>query len=1125
MGPPTPLLSAANPSTKVVLTSQSLWQHLHRFIQDEDPHADAPSAQTGSDHAAASGPAEESVQLIKEVLTTALVQYYPLRDPHTRAIKRFLDEVMAMLEGDTHRASPIHLRTTTPPPQSWPHLDDTSGRSPGRVKAYETSLTAEETNTAEWNELCKTVHEVIKIRSEMLKNEESKDEGKHLMLRNRIGEFLYYLGKSRSKFQSIYTHLHTASLEFKDCQASITDTVDRLIQSDVPATEGEAVSYIIYRLPVANSRHDRSEHNPELEDHYASQLRRIYHGDAPLRFLRFVLKVNEHFTNRDPLVSFDAYLKGTSIVQSSGTGKTRMVLELGGLAPLLYVCVRRKKLSESTSIANGYPLAEENLYEFFDNSTKNSEASYDLQVAVFLGAWFAELTSRLEKCITAEDKYTSLSQLNDFGGPGHRQRHPFFREVIAGARSKLDDALLRAENQPLGSQNVFAEHLDQAAHDLSRQLEPIQQHLYQRHSAFYKTHNITKMPVFVAFDECVELIVERTGSSDGEVSKDNQLNSLRRAWHHLLQLERETDHVSFWLVLLSTNTGAARLIEQKKGQASLRAREKDPLPVFVGLGFDVLRSEKRMLASPKEVCKAHQVCSYGRPLWDSLPRKVWWDIAVLKLLGAKKFDASDAVLCYNVLASRLALQLIPTHSGELYGQRKAMETASVDRHMRILREVVQHRDLKIDSPSEPALAVAAAIVMSATPEDQQKVPPTTRYAQLIDTFTKHCLPSLDTQCLKGSQGEFIARFVLMAAWDAAKLPALSVKGDKRYPAEVFSTPVDLQAYLKKLATLDEPDEVLLDHKLKEACNTVRDRLDAHRTAGISHDDPVKAWVNFTHFDALPEGISAISPDYLWYCWKRGVALQMAHGQAGVDGIIPVFVGGLSQRFRTSTSPEQAGADRTGMQSEADQIDGIDEGEAARQMTYIAWEAKFRDKSLGRKEASKAGLAGPPLLGAACDAAAQTPTKALTSCGLLTILADLGCERKFKESNSMRPFLEEISPVQDKSKFLRLWIRGLKEESTYPCLDDLRIRDKISALFQEVAHSAEYEEDNRMLLPLWNAGVHPEEQERVNEGQPAVVDWPSPYGPATEYDAVQPMELDPVQPITRASVEGRDHGFD
>ncbi|CCF49703.1 hypothetical protein NDA11_006935 [Ustilago hordei] len=127
MGPPTPLMSAANPSTEVVLTSEFLWKHLQRLIQEEDPHANAPSAQAGSDYAAARGPAEKVVQLIKEVLTMALVQYYLLRDLHMHAIKWFLDEVMAMLERDTHRASRKHLRTTMPLPQSSPHLDDTSG--------------------------------------------------------------------------------------------------------------------------------------------------------------------------------------------------------------------------------------------------------------------------------------------------------------------------------------------------------------------------------------------------------------------------------------------------------------------------------------------------------------------------------------------------------------------------------------------------------------------------------------------------------------------------------------------------------------------------------------------------------------------------------------------------------------------------------------------------------------------------------------------------------------------------------------------------------------------------------------------------------------------------------------
>lgn len=67
------------------------------------------------------------------------------------------------------------------------------------------------------------------------------------------------------------------------------------------------------------------------------------------------------------------------------------------------------------------------------------------------------------------------------------------------------------------------------------------------------------------------------------------------------------------------------------------------------------------------------------------------------------------------------------------------------------------------------------------------------------------------------------------------------------------------------------------------------------------------------------------------------------------------------------------------------------------------------------------------------------------------------------------------------------------------------------------------------LASLDAGVHPEAQERVNEGQPAIADWPSPYGPAIEYNAVQHMELDSVQSVTRASggtlVEGRDLGFD
>lgn len=44
-----------------------------------------------------------------------------------------------------------------------------------------------------------------------------------------------------------------------------------------------------------------------------------------------------------------------------------------------------------------------------------------------------------------------------------------------------------------------------------------------------------------------------------------------------------------------------------------------------------------------------------------------------------------------------------------------------------------------------------------------------------------------------------------------------------------------------------------------------------------------------HFDVLKDKIKGVSAEYLYYCWRQGVAAQMVHPQHGIDGIIPVFV--------------------------------------------------------------------------------------------------------------------------------------------------------------------------------------------------------------------------------------------
>ncbi|SPO31506.1 uncharacterized protein UTRI_06636 [Ustilago trichophora] len=863
----------------------------------------------------------------------------------------------------------------------------------------------------------------------------------------------------------LFPNLSTASFTPQDSSHAVVDALAHLEASNDAYGQDEALAYVLLCLPASNSSPDQSDDNPELERHFAQQLQRTYRGDAPARFLRFVDNVHRHFNKSvkgGPV--FDLYLKGTSIVQSSGTGKTRLVLELARRAPLLYLCVRRKARHQRSSVKNGFPLAEQNLYKFFCNATSTSTASCDLQVAAFIGAWFETLSSKLNAYTTAQDKYLFLVQLNDFGGPGYSQRQPFFSEVLVAARLKL--VRNTTTSSSTGQKCVFSACLDSAVSDLGHQLGPVRDWLWDQHKDEYQSLGIKRPPVFVAFDECVELIVPKSGRS----ADDHQLNSLRRAWHHILQLEHKQDTVTFWLLLLSTNTGAAKLIEPQDLQGSARARDKQPLPVFVGLGFDVL---------------------YGRPLWGSLPLETFWEVAEFKLLGAKEFDANNAVLCYNLVASRLALRLVPIHHGDsaLFGEQKTLITQSIDRHMRILHQVIQHTSLAIVTPSEPVLAVAAAHIMLSAPSKDGKSYPMPAYAKIIDTFTMKCLPMLGTDFLRGTHGKFMARFALMAAWDAVKLPLL--QSEQSDPASIVARPVLLQSFLQQLATLDQQGTSVINNAIHAVCQQVRNQLSCSSPSGSStkthdtsnDDEDVAAWLNFTHFDTLPHGISCISPNYLWYCWKRGVAIQMAHGQPGVDGIIPVFVGRLSQKFRV---PDQC-------HLQADEVDAMDEGQVARQMTYIAWEAKYRDQAMSSREASDPARSGPNLLLAACDAdlhaqmdAAdiRTPLRQpLTRASLVTVYADLGTEQAFSAGRNHQPQVDLVTQPDGSHAFLRLWIRGINDSQVYPCFDVLGIRAKLTALFKTVTHTPSYKEDNQIPSIMWNSGAHPESQSRVSDGPP------------------------------------------
>ncbi|KAJ1039510.1 hypothetical protein NDA10_001982 [Ustilago hordei] len=95
-------------------------------------------------------------------------------------------------------------------------------------------------------------------------------------------------------------------------------------------------AFAVVLVQIAQTNLKRMEPPEEFGSsrHLAHAFHRPYRGDAPNRFLTFVSRVKE-----DTSGGFGPkpWYYGTSIVQSSGAGKTRMVYECQKLTPLLYV--------------------------------------------------------------------------------------------------------------------------------------------------------------------------------------------------------------------------------------------------------------------------------------------------------------------------------------------------------------------------------------------------------------------------------------------------------------------------------------------------------------------------------------------------------------------------------------------------------------------------------------------------------------------------------------------------------------------------------------------------------------------------------------------------------------------
>lgn len=139
----------------------------------------------------------------------------------------------------------------------------------------------------------------------------------------------------------------------QECHDAVDACLARFAMDPTGFSPDEQLSYLLTALPVLEwPSFGRDPHEKPLRRCLGKSIQHRYRGDAADRLLSFVIKVN-HTLFRNKTEGKRPSFRGTAIVQSSGTGKTRMVHELGQKAPLLYVCIRRSDTARS-----GFPLAD-----------------------------------------------------------------------------------------------------------------------------------------------------------------------------------------------------------------------------------------------------------------------------------------------------------------------------------------------------------------------------------------------------------------------------------------------------------------------------------------------------------------------------------------------------------------------------------------------------------------------------------------------------------------------------------------------------------------------------------------------------------------------------------------------
>ncbi|ETW75888.1 hypothetical protein HETIRDRAFT_390312 [Heterobasidion irregulare TC 32-1] len=577
----------------------------------------------------------------------------------------------------------------------------------------------------------------------------------------------------------------------------------------------------------------------------------------------FVTALDHYESNYDPETH---YGKTVAIVQSSGTGKSRLIEEISKRIPSISICLRQDERPTT-----GWPPTDTPAVHFFTRSRavlKNPHMAEEL-AAAFLGALIELLLNgiREKPSMSTPKDFLSDWDITDPGSSEQSRRHQLFTQVEDMAEAKLHnhrEELRKLRSRPMDDPELSDHRTNALVWHKSLLRVLVRPHM---EALSELVHSRGHRRFIIAFDECTTLNSRIGISTDPKLIPPRNEMSLIA----LQRIVKAADHlilpVKFWFLLLDTNSSLYDLVPPGQIAPSFRLRDKfSMLHPWMYLGFNQHLSNDR-LSTPQQALLLRHLKMYGRPYWWALSTgSSLLRAARLKLFGASGFNPGNRNHVFAAFSHRVLLEI-----GEGEGSSR-LAVAAVRNHMRVLMGVADNL-VVTEAPSEPILSVAA---VTALLEGDN-------YKRAFDTL-------LDELILKGLvidrglRGELCCQLLMILSRDtgtfkeAGEFVTMTKPPDN--PNEEHAiVPLRLSTFLK---TLLGPQ---LGLPLKK--NKTRDRL-LYNTANV--------WINFTHIVQVDEIITELTHEFLHKCWSSHAAIQCSFGQPVIDGFFVGYQGDLSQPF-------------------------------------------------------------------------------------------------------------------------------------------------------------------------------------------------------------------------------------